>query len=430
MSVLSRTDPSLSDVDPEIAELMREERAPAQTLRLIPSENYVSRAVLEATRLACYQQVLRGLPGQALLRGPAVHRPGRGARARAREGALRRRARQRAALLGLAGEPRRLPRVLQARRHRHGHGAAGGRPPHARLERLDHRQVLPRGAVRRAHARPAASTSTRCASSRASEQPEAHLLRRHGDPAHDRLRRLRRDRARGRRDPRRRHRAHRRARRRRRAPVAGRPRRRGHDDDAQDAARPARRHDHVQRGARRRAIDKAVFPGLQGGPHNHTTAAIAVALQRGARSRRSRTYAHQIVANAKALADGARRARLRPRHGRHRQPPDPHRPHAARTSPASPRRRRSTAPGIVAELQHGAVRPAQAVRPVGPPPRHAGGHDPRDDRARDGADRRLDGRGGAGRAARGRRGLERIAGEVRELLAGFPMPGCIADPAH
>jgi glycine hydroxymethyltransferase len=49
------------------------------------------------------------------------------------------------------------------------------------------------------------------------------------------------------------------------------------------------------------AIDKAVFPGLQGGPHNHTTAAIAVALQEAARPEFA-TYAHQIVANAKALA--------------------------------------------------------------------------------------------------------------------------------
>jgi glycine hydroxymethyltransferase len=49
------------------------------------------------------------------------------------------------------------------------------------------------------------------------------------------------------------------------------------------------------------AIDKAVFPGLQGGPHNHTTAAIAVALHEAA-TPEFRTYAHQIVANAKALA--------------------------------------------------------------------------------------------------------------------------------
>jgi glycine hydroxymethyltransferase len=51
------------------------------------------------------------------------------------------------------------------------------------------------------------------------------------------------------------------------------------------------------------AVDKAVFPGLQGGPHNHTTAAIAVALREAAQPSFS-TYAHQIVANAKALADG------------------------------------------------------------------------------------------------------------------------------
>jgi glycine hydroxymethyltransferase len=49
------------------------------------------------------------------------------------------------------------------------------------------------------------------------------------------------------------------------------------------------------------AIDKAIFPGLQGGPHNHTTAAIAVALGEAARPE-FRTYAHQVVANAKALA--------------------------------------------------------------------------------------------------------------------------------
>jgi glycine hydroxymethyltransferase len=49
------------------------------------------------------------------------------------------------------------------------------------------------------------------------------------------------------------------------------------------------------------AIDKAVFPGLQGGPHNHTTAGIAVALHEAARPS-FRDYAAQVVANAKALA--------------------------------------------------------------------------------------------------------------------------------
>ncbi len=51
-----------------------------------------------------------------------------------------------------------------------------------------------------------------------------------------------------------------------------------------------------------KAIDKAVFPGLQGGPHNHTTAGIAVALKE-ASTEAFKAYAHQIVKNARALAD-------------------------------------------------------------------------------------------------------------------------------
>ncbi|MGE5827138.1 MAG: serine hydroxymethyltransferase [Micromonosporaceae bacterium] len=49
------------------------------------------------------------------------------------------------------------------------------------------------------------------------------------------------------------------------------------------------------------ALDKAIFPGLQGGPHNHTTAGIAAALREAATPEFS-AYAHQVVANARALA--------------------------------------------------------------------------------------------------------------------------------
>src|SRR5437868_6661759 len=50
------------------------------------------------------------------------------------------------------------------------------------------------------------------------------------------------------------------------------------------------------------AIDKAVFPGLQGGPHNHTTAGIAVAAREAALPS-FKEYAKQVVTNAKALAE-------------------------------------------------------------------------------------------------------------------------------
>ncbi|GAC1525483.1 MAG: serine hydroxymethyltransferase [Polyangiales bacterium] len=49
------------------------------------------------------------------------------------------------------------------------------------------------------------------------------------------------------------------------------------------------------------AVDKAVFPGLQGGPHNQTTAAIAVAAHEALQPS-FKVYAHAIVDNAKTLA--------------------------------------------------------------------------------------------------------------------------------
>ncbi|HZE86957.1 MAG TPA: serine hydroxymethyltransferase [Methylomirabilota bacterium] len=49
-------------------------------------------------------------------------------------------------------------------------------------------------------------------------------------------------------------------------------------------------------------IDTAIIPGLQGGPHDNQTAAIAVAL-REAQGKQFQKYGEQIVKNAKALAE-------------------------------------------------------------------------------------------------------------------------------
>jgi glycine hydroxymethyltransferase len=49
-------------------------------------------------------------------------------------------------------------------------------------------------------------------------------------------------------------------------------------------------------------INNAVFPGLQGGPHNHTITALAVALKQ-AQAPEFRAYQEQVVKNAAALGD-------------------------------------------------------------------------------------------------------------------------------
>ena len=152
------------------------------------------------------------------------------------------------------------------------------------------------------------------------------------------------------------------------------------------------------------AVDKAVFPGLQGGPHNHTTAAIAVALHEAAQPS-FRRYAAQVVANAAALGVGAAGPGLRPGVRRHRQPPAAGGPHlegdrrqAGREGARQGRHR--------AELQRGPVRHPPPVRPVRHPPRHPRDHHQGPHRGAHAAAGGVDGRGHHGRR-QGRRGAPR-----------------------
>lgn len=57
-------------------------------------------------------------------------------------------------------------------------------------------------------------------------------------------------------------------------------------------------------------IDKTIFPGMQGGPHDHTTAGIAVALAE-ASTPEFKAYARQVVLNAKALSDALKSESIR-----------------------------------------------------------------------------------------------------------------------
>src|SRR5579875_2834272 len=63
MDALARTDPEV------FALIQREERFQADSLRLIPSENYVSRAVLEATGSVLTNKYSEGYPGRRYYEG-------------------------------------------------------------------------------------------------------------------------------------------------------------------------------------------------------------------------------------------------------------------------------------------------------------------------------------------------------------------------
>src|SRR5262245_37264726 len=67
---------SLRESDPEMADLIaREERREFDTIRLIPSENYVSHAVLAATGSVLTNKYSEGYPGRRYYEGQQVIDP-------------------------------------------------------------------------------------------------------------------------------------------------------------------------------------------------------------------------------------------------------------------------------------------------------------------------------------------------------------------
>src|SRR5947207_11551693 len=73
MTVVLSADSALDVVDPEIAALVDEERArQAGTVCLIPSENYASRAVLEAMGSVFTNKYSEGYPGRRYYEGQQV----------------------------------------------------------------------------------------------------------------------------------------------------------------------------------------------------------------------------------------------------------------------------------------------------------------------------------------------------------------------
>ena len=177
---------------------------------------------------------------------------------------------------------------------------------------------------------------------REGDRSEADRRRRDRVPARHRLRRLPVDRRRRRRAAARRRRPHRRPHRGRRASVAGAGRRHRHVHHPQDAARPAGGA-ILCRSELASAVDKAVFPGLQGGPLMHVIAAKAVAFHEAAQPELPRLRRGHRPQRRRARR-AARRRGLAHRLGRHRQPPDARRPAPVRRHRARSRRRRSTAP--------------------------------------------------------------------------------------
>ena len=117
------------------------------------------------------------------------------------------------------------------------------------------------------------------------------------------------------------------------------------------------------------AVDRAVFPGMQGGPLMHTIAAKAACF-RIASTEAFRDYQRQVRANADTLAETRYRRRDRRAHRRHRHAPAPARPALDRLD-GQGRRGAPARGGADREPEHRPVRRAPADGRVRDPARHA-----------------------------------------------------------
>ena len=269
------------------------------------------------------QQVCRRLPVQALLRWLRARRRGRAAGHRSGQGAVRRRVRQRAAALRLAGQCGRLHGDAAARRHDPRHVPGPRRPPDPRCQRQLQRQALQERCLRpRARDRDPRLRPGRRAGS--GTQAEDDRRRRLGLLAGDRLGAAARYRRPCRRLPAGGHGALLRPDRRRRVPEPGGHRPLRHEHHPQDAARPARRHHPV-------AVRVREAAELDDLPRHPGRSADARHRGQGAGLQGSDVARIQDLPEAgqgQRQGDGAAADRARPAHRlrRHREPPVPARP--------------------------------------------------------------------------------------------------------
>ena len=169
---------SLAEADPEIARILAAELArQREGIELIASENFTSRAVLEAVGSVLTNKYAEGYPGKryyggcefvdqseslAISRAKALFSPGN-------PDAIHANVQPHA---GAAGEHGRLHGVPEARRHASRHVARARRPPDARPPAQRLREALPRRRLRREEGDRGRSTSTSFAPIAEREKPK------------------------------------------------------------------------------------------------------------------------------------------------------------------------------------------------------------------------------------------------------------------